>query len=163
MKNSLIIALGLLLSFCKSTGLKPNDKLTDTLKNIIINKMDTMTYSEKLVKTKSLYPFKRWRDSYNEGLVQYTEENCNKVKIVFDELIDTLIKIGENASKKERVDLFKNAILALNKLNDKIPALIETGEREDLCELIDQITIACSLDPKEFGDGAGIADEWRDW
>jgi hypothetical protein len=41
--------------------------------------------------------------------------------------------------------------------------LIETGEREDLCELIDQITIAAGMDPKNYGDGEGIADEWRNW
>jgi hypothetical protein len=129
----------------------------------ITNKNNRMSYSEKLLKTKLLYPFSKWRDSYNAGLEQYTEENCNKVKTVFDELIEKITKIGESASKEEKVKLFEGAILSLNKLNDQIDGLIETGEREDLCELIDQITIASGMDPKEFGDGEGIADEWREW
>ena len=110
-----------------------------------------------------MYPFTKWRESYNSGLEQYTEENCNKVKSIFDNLIEGLIIIGESAFKEEKVNLFKTAILSLNKLNDKIEGLIETGEREELCELIDQITRASGLNPKDFADGEGIADEWRDW
>jgi len=54
-------------------------------------------------------------------------------------------------------------VLSLNELDDKIDGLIETGEREDLCELIDQITIAAGLNPENYADGEGLADEWREW
>ena len=123
-----------------------------------------MTYEEKLQECKSNYPFGKWREMVDDGLDQYTEENCNRAKSIFDELIGDLIKTGENAPEKEKVALFEKAVLALNDLNDEIDgSLIETGEREELCELIDQITVASGLDPADFGDGAGIADEWRDW
>ena len=122
-----------------------------------------MTYREKLLETKNGYPFHNWRRNFNEGLTQYTEENCSAVKKVFDDLIDGLIQVGENATVESKVEIFKTAIFKTNELNDAIEGLIETGEREDLCELTDSITIACGLDPGKYGDGEGLATEWRDW
>ena len=66
-------------------------------------------------------------------------------------------------SENKKIEIFKRAILATNKLNEEIEGLIETGEREDLCELTDKITIACGLDPTTYGDGEGLASEWRAW
>ena len=130
-----------------------------------------MIYSEQLESTKQHYPFSKWRslffpdpeDDGSEGQEQYTEENCNAAKIIFDNLINGLITIGENSSENEKVALFKTAVESLNDLNDKVDDLIETGEREDLCDLIDQITIAAGLNPADYADGDGIADEWRNW
>lgn len=48
-------------------------------------------------------------------------------------------------------------------MNDADDSLIETGEREDLCELIDQITIASGLNPQDYVKGKRIADVWREW
>lgn len=120
-------------------------------------------YQSKLLSTKQFYPFDRWRESYKDGLTQYTKENCDKTRKVFDDLIASLIKSGENASEEQKKELFKTAILKTNQLNEEIDGLIETGEREDLCELTDKITIACGLDPHKYGDGEGLASEWRDW
>lgn len=120
-------------------------------------------YQKKLFATKEFYPFDRWRESYNDGLTQYTKQNCDKTKKVFDDLIASLVEIGENASEEQRIELFKTAIIKTNQLNDEIDGLIETGEREDLCELTDKITVACGLDPKKYGEGEGLANEWREW
>ncbi|HSC38172.1 MAG TPA: hypothetical protein VLD19_09885 [Chitinophagaceae bacterium] len=130
-----------------------------------------MTYQEKLTATKTAYPFARWRELFfpdpedddSEGMEQYTQENCDKAQAIFDTLIAKLIAAGPDADKKEKEGFFKDAILALNALNEEIDDLIETGEREDLCELIDQVTIAAGLNPADYGDGEGIADEWREW
>jgi len=78
-------------------------------------------------------------------------------------LIAKLVALGQGAYEKDKVELFKVAVLSLNKLNDEVEGLIETGEREDLCELIDQITIAAGMNPKNYAGGEGIADIWRDW
>lgn len=44
-----------------------------------------MTYSEKLLKAKDLYPFESWREKFFEDeMEQYTEENCNTAKAIFD-------------------------------------------------------------------------------
>lgn len=60
--------------------------------------------------------------------------------------------------------MFKVAVEGLNYLNDTIEGLIETGEREDLCLLIDRIAdAAAGLKTTDYRDGEGIADEWRNW
>ena len=123
-----------------------------------------LSYPDRLNKTKALYPFTKWRQNFTEyGMEQYTEENCNTAKSIFDNLIEKLIKLGENGDKKEKEKCFEVAVNSLNKLNEKDEGIIETGEREDLCELIDQITIASGLNPKEYAEGEGIADLWREW
>jgi hypothetical protein len=130
-----------------------------------------MTYSEQLESTKEYYPFSKWKalffpdpeDEGSEGQEQYTEENCDAAKMIFDNLIQGLITIGEHAPENEKVALFKIAVESLNDLEEKVEGLIETGEREDLCDLIDQVTIAAGLNPGDYADGEGIADEWRSW
>ena len=118
-----------------------------------------------------MYPFDKWREMFfpdpedeeSEGMEQYTQENCDNAKAIFDNLISGLKSIGENGAANDKVELFKIAVESLNDLNDKEEGLIETVEREDLCALIDQITIAAGLDPSDYADGEGLADEWRDW
>ena len=120
-------------------------------------------YQNKLLATKQFYPFEKWRASYNDGLTQYTKANCDKTKKIFDDLITALIKLGENASEEQKIACFKTAILLTNELNEELEDLIETGEREELCELTNQITIACGLNPEKYGSGEGLATEWREW
>jgi hypothetical protein len=123
-----------------------------------------MTYEEKLFQTKGSYPFERWRESFEFGLEQYTKENCDAMRKIFDDLITDLIAKGEMASEEEKIESFRIAIEATNELNEECDEeLIETGEREDLCELTDVITIAAGLDPKKYGEGEGLASEWREW
>ncbi|MFT3911373.1 MAG: hypothetical protein QM737_18265 [Ferruginibacter sp.] len=121
-------------------------------------------YAQRLLKTKEFYPFQAWRESFDEGLDQYTEKNCNRARKIFDTLISDLIKLGENASEAQKIEAFKKAILATNVLDEETEGtLIETGEREELCELTNEITKACDLDPLKYGGGEGLATEWREW
>ena len=117
-------------------------------------------YPEKLTATKSSYPFIRWR---NSGLEQYTEKACASFATVFDQLIERLATLGENASEESKLVCFKQAVEALNALNEIDESLIETGEREDLCKLCNIVAVAAGLDPAKYGDGEGPATEWRDW
>ncbi|NII83878.1 MULTISPECIES: hypothetical protein [unclassified Pedobacter] len=142
--------------FNKLFGKKDNTNRPD-------NEPENIDYKNKLLATKAFYPFDRWRQNYNNGLTQYTTENCNKVKKVFDDLISSLIEIGVNAGEEQKKQLFKTAILKTNQLNEEIDSLIETGEREDLCNLTNKITIACGLNPAKYGEGEGLASEWREW
>lgn len=150
--------------FDKLFGKKDStNKPENTRANVDKTNQTYIDYQKKLLATKEFYPFDRWRESYNDGLTQYTKENCEIIKKVFDDLISSLVDLGENGSEVQKKELFKIAIIKTNKLNDEIEGLIETGEREDLCELTDKITIACGLDPNKYGDGEGLASEWREW
>lgn len=123
-----------------------------------------MSYSEKLEQVKADYPFEAWSERFDSGLEQYTPENIDATKSIVDQLIAILIEVGVDANEAEKVSYFKVAVEALNDLNDELDGeLIETEEREELCELFDSIAIAAGIDVSEYGDGDGIASEWRDW
>ena len=162
-----VIAYMLVKQKNKANDSKPKSSISEDVLTEIkpdLTQNDSLTYSEKLNKTKEFYPFKNWRENFLEyEMEQYTEENCNAAKQIFDSLISELIKIGENGNEKTKVEYFEKSIKSLNELNNNNEGLIETGEREDLCELIDQITIASGLNPQDYADGDGIADLWREW
>lgn len=117
-------------------------------------------YSDRLNATKASYPFQQWQES---GLEQYTAEACSAFSRVFDQLIAELLQVGPDVAESVKLAAFERAVVALNALNEADESLIETGEREDLCELINTITVAAGLDPSKYGDGEGPASEWRDW
>lgn len=118
-----------------------------------------MNYAEKINDAKNSYPFARWEAS---GIEMYTAENCAAMRGVFDGLIADLIAKGVDATEAEKIESFKTAIEATNEVDGET-GMVETGEREDLCELTNLISIAAGLDPNDYGSGEGLASEWRDW
>jgi hypothetical protein len=125
---------------------------------------EKMTYSQKLEGTKINYPFDEWYEAYDSGLDQYTDENCDRAKIILDNLIEKLISLEETAPEEEKIGLFEEAVELLNILNDENDgSLIETNESKHLYALFDQIAIAAGLNPEKYGEGKGIASEWSEW
>lgn len=116
-------------------------------------------YGQRLVATKARYPFARWAKS---GLPQYTARACAAFVLVFDRLISDLVTLGESAADAQKLACFRQAVEALNELNKRDLTLIETGEREDLCELLARIGIAANMPPSKFPDEEGAA-SGRDW
>ncbi|MEP3476676.1 MAG: hypothetical protein ABJN57_10685 [Hyphomicrobiales bacterium] len=150
--------------FTQEIAVAPKYHFEDTYLNEIRSIGIKMSYSEKLEASRTHYPFNGWRDNFKHGLEQYTEENCNKAQAILDSLISNLISLGEDAEEAQKVEKFKIAVLSLNELNDATDgSLIETGEREDLCELFDQIAKAAGIESSKYGAGEGIASQWRDW
>ncbi|HYC70931.1 MAG TPA: hypothetical protein VEB66_06985 [Opitutaceae bacterium] len=117
-------------------------------------------YPKKLTATKSLYPFARWQES---GLDQYTPEACAGFTAVFDDLVAGLIALGPDAAESDKLACFRQAVEATNALNEEDLSVIESGERDELCELFNAIAAAAGLDPRKYGGGEGPASEWRDW
>ena len=116
-------------------------------------------YGQRLVASKARYPFSRWAKS---GLPQYTARACAAFVVVFDRLIADLVTLGEGAADAQKVKCFRRAVEALNELNKRDLTLIETGEREDVCELLARIGIAAGMPPSKFPDEEGAA-SGRDW
>jgi hypothetical protein len=109
-------------------------------------------YRERLTATKEYYPFAKWATS---GLEQYTHDSCSLFTAVFDDLLQRLVALGEQASENEKIAAFKQAVDALNTLNERDESLIETGEREDLCELCNVIATAAGIDPTKYATERG--------
>lgn len=113
-------------------------------------------YADKLNATKQHYPF--------DGMRRYWQEpeeraECDALQQTFDKLITQLIALGPDAPATKKIKCFKKAIEQTNEHE----GVIETGEREDLCALTNEITLACGLNPDDYGDGEGLASEWREW
>lgn len=146
---------------------KENENAKTDLNDHDINYDDLTNKSTVIINLegcKSHYPFPKWRrNNIEHGMQQYTQENCEAIELIFDELIADLKMLPSEASAEDKVILFKYAILATNAMNNRIGGFIETQEREDLCELFDYISIAAGLEPEEFAKGEGIASEWREW
>jgi len=123
-----------------------------------------MNYETNLLEVKEKYPFDTWKTYVEDGLDQYTEENCEAAKRIFDNLLSDLVTLGEEAREEDKLQKFQVAVEALNTLNDETDgSLIETGEREELCEFFNIIAVKARIDPSKYGDGEGPASEWRDW
>lgn len=121
-----------------------------------------MNFEEKIVANKALYPFEKWREAGVEfEMEQYTPENCAKAQKVMDDLLERLVIAGPGANTERRLLLIKEAVISFNDLNEEIDGLIETGEREDLCDLFDQIAISVDIDPADYDND--IASQWREW
>lgn len=103
---------------------------------------------------------RNWTENYKEGLKQYSKENCEKALKIIKELIDNL-ESGE-LTDSQKLGYIKLAVLDFNRLNNELMnSFIETGEREELCDIFDNIADAIGIDTQKYKDG--IASEWREW
>ena len=135
-----------------------------------------MTYSEKLISIKETYPFDKWRiDVYPHGddESQFTPEQyecgtilreiCDKIEKRIDLFIAVLIEIGEYADKTVKERVVKMTIVIINQINNAYQySLLDTNEREDLCELFDRICESAGLNLKDYPN-EDITEQWRDW
>lgn len=102
-----------------------------------------------------------WVEKKEGGLKQYSARNCRKAETIILDLLGRLETVAQSdfAAKEE---LIKESILKLNKLNDSLEGrFIETGEREELCDLFDNIADAVGLNVQDYE--GGIAGKWRTW
>lgn len=143
------------------------DKLKEWkyLKNYLDNKVKIeLNQDFKISELQSILenlPIKKWSEKYSDGLEQYTPENCEKAEIIFFNLINKLKK-NKSHGKNTKLKLIKESVLNLNNLNEELDhCFIETLEREELCEIYDNIADAVGFDIQEYEDG--IISEWREW
>jgi hypothetical protein len=121
-----------------------------------------MTYAENINQNKESYPFENWRENGIEyEMEQYTPENCGAAKQIMDDLIEGLVRLGESSSTDNKIELIKNAVIAYNNLNDEVEGLIETGEREDLCDVFENIAQSAGINTEQYDDD--ITFQWRTW
>lgn len=129
-------------------------------------------------------PSKHWRDSVAEearklavGTLNVQDAFMTKLFPVslLDATDDVLsafeseLRTLRSPSDDEVFAAVKRVMLALNAVNDRhAGAAYETGEREELCEYIDQALTEYGVDVPALAARRGlgryeIGDEWRDW
>lgn len=94
-----------------------------------------------------------------DGDESYTEEEIKKCDKILQQFLMRLGKLGMSVAEISILDCVKQAVLDLNDLNSSVDGcLIETDQREDLCEYI--LFAAKRSGLKQDGD---VTEEWREW
>jgi hypothetical protein len=114
-------------------------------------------FADQLNATRQKYPFEKMRRYWQQEPDGAAE--CTALEGIFDQLIANLIALGAAAPEAQKLALFQTAIEATNEHD----GVIETDEREDLCDLTWRIAEAAGLNPADYGNGEGPASEWRNW
>jgi hypothetical protein len=101
--------------------------------------------------------------SFMEGDESDSEFDCGYAREDVDrceEVVDAYLNAVSNASSGDDVRrIVKQVVIDLNELNDsREGCLIETDQREDLCELILVAARQAGLDSDD-----DITEEWREW
>lgn len=81
-----------------------------------------------------------------------------------DQCDSILINFLSNSSKSDSKDTFiqevRKTVLALNDLNESVDySIIETDQREDICEILIYSGFLLGFNKKD----EGITEEWREW
>ncbi len=89
----------------------------------------------------------------------YTQEHIDRCEAILTLFLSSLTKISGAEKKQAIMGAVKVAVLALNDVNtDCDGGMIETDQREQLCELIILAANEAGLDTED-----DITEEWRDW
>jgi hypothetical protein len=86
----------------------------------------------------------------------YSEADIGKCESILDTFLTT-VRSAKSGDTEFVMGAVKEAVLALNALNEDYN-LIETDQREQICELIIQSAVAVGV-----GSGEDITEEWREW
>lgn len=88
----------------------------------------------------------------------YSQADVDKCGEIVDSYLRTISEIS-NADQVEILGLVQHTVEQLNALNDSCDGcLIETDQREDLCELILAAAEDAGLESRE-----DVTEQWREW
>ena len=104
-------------------------------------------------------PIPEWRQRMAEGDDMFSEESITAVETALTEYIQTLCEAMQKKNATTVYNSMDKLVKKLNKINDKY-GLIETMEREELCEWLNTLIRKTGL---ELADNVDITDEYREW
>ena len=145
MKIKTFLLLAFFLNSCAQNSSKSDFKKSDVPKE----------YQDLLINIETL---KTGMINYmNEVNPYYTEKDVNQCVIILQSYV---LEIAKSNSKKDGIEIIKSKIQELNELNKKCgDQLIETGEREQIAEIIISAGNKKGYNQKD----EDITEEWREW
>lgn len=102
-------------------------------------------------------PTALWRERMEEGDDLFTEEALVASEKALKQFVADL-KSLDTPTEQRILEKVEEVVLEFNRLNEEYDYFIETMEREELYEFIDEKARAAGLEPD--GD---ITEEWREW
>ena len=104
-----------------------------------------MSY-KKLAKAKAL-------DDWEEVVPKKLIKKCRKI---IEKSVKAVEKLGASPKSSKVLKIIQRGVESLNELEDE-DSFIETDEREDLCDIFNQLANMAGIDEDS------VADRWRDW
>ena len=106
-------------------------------------------------------PITQWRKRMAQGDDMFSEESITAVEKALTEYVQTLCEAVQKKNATTVYNSMGKLVKKLNKINNKYKyGLIETMEREELCEWMNAIIRKTGL---ELADDVDITDEYREW
>jgi hypothetical protein len=98
--------------------------------------------------------FESWDGFIDPRLIEQSRK-------VYEETIDSLLALGQDAPAEERVKILERYVERFNELDRAHGPFIMTIEREDICECFGEIADVVGLDGiKECDDLPNVARDW---
>lgn len=104
-------------------------------------------------------PIAQWRQRMAEGDDMFSEESITAVEKALTEYMQTLCEAMQKKNATTVYNSMGKLVKKINKINDKY-GLIETMEREELCEWLNTLIRKTGF---ELADNVDITDEYREW
>lgn len=90
----------------------------------------------------------------------YTTHEVDQCAVILEQYLDEVLSPSVYGQSKKIMGIVRSAVLKLNELNDACnQSLIETDQREQICELIISAAANAGLKSEEYD----ITEEWREW
>jgi GTP1/Obg family GTP-binding protein len=112
----------------------------------------------KLEGLKHQFPTKLWRERMIEFDDQFNEACIKDSERILNQYVDELIQVANQ--EKKIMDAVRKVVVRFNDINDLHDYFIETMEREELYDFIDE---AARLSGLKVVDDEDITEEWREW
>nr|WP_315495288.1 hypothetical protein [uncultured Rhodoferax sp.] len=99
------------------------------------------------------------REEGDDDFDDYSKEDIERCASVLDRYLSSVLDPSMHGVGEGIMEAVKTAVLELNALNEQCGhSLIETDQREDICELIIKAASLAGLN----GDD-DLTEEWREW
>lgn len=130
-------------------------------KDLAKQKKNINPQNEDLVSSfKDNLPTKRWEQSMKEGDDLFTKKAITEIESILLDYIESLSNFTRLKKASNIFNSVKKVVKKINKVNDRNDYFIETLEREELCEFIDNIVLATGF---KINEGIDLTEEWREW
>jgi hypothetical protein len=101
---------------------------------------------------------RRFFSSWSRPPAHPSPELTRASRALLREAVERLLGLGPGARQTSKIKILRDCVEAFNRLDEENDHFIETDEREDICEQLEEIAYACGL-----GHRVTEAYEGRDW
>lgn len=96
----------------------------------------------------------------DEPDADYSEEDVDRCAIILEQFLEDVLSPAIYGQSRKIMRVVQGAVMALNELNAACDhSLIETNQREQICELI----ISAAANAGLRTDASDVTEEWREW